>query len=265
MSLTRRQFLTLAGLTCTASCARINPFNRNDDATGFSVALLNDLHMTDARSAAFLNRAVEGINATPGLRCCLVLGDIASAARLQEFRLAKGALDRLTVPYCAIPGNHDVAPGAKTPYSNYVQNFGDTCWVREESDWIFIGLDSCEGTSSDVAIAQDRLDWLARRLKHINEKRPIALFTHHPLNPHTKSYRVKNAGEVLALFQGHNLRLAAAGHYHGNQEETEAGIMFMTTACCSCTRDNFDGTTKKGFRLIHFKRNEFTVEFVEAV
>jgi len=270
MSITRRQFLALAGMACTASCATINPFKRKNgkDAEpapgGFSVALLNDLHMTDARSAAFLNRAVQRISAIPRLRCCFVLGDIASAARLQEFRLAKGALGRLPVPYCAIPGNHDVAPGAKAPYSNFIQTFGDTSWVREEDKWVFIGLDSCEGGSSDVTIPQDRLDWLARRLKHINEKHPIALLTHHPLNPHTKNYRVKNAGDVLALFQNHNLRLAAAGHYHGNQEEVDAGIMYMTTACCSCTRDNFDGTTAKGFRLLHFQDHEFTVEFVET-
>ena len=78
-------------------------------------------------------------------------------------------------------------------------------------------------------------------------------------------YRVKNADEVQGLFAGHNLKLAAAGHWHGNQEESRDGVLFTTTACCSSTRDNFDGTKPEGYRLLHLSPDgTVQTEFAEV-
>ena len=60
------------------------------------------------------------------------------------------------------------------------------------------------------------------------------------------------------------LRIAAAGHWHGNQEETRDGVLFTTTACCTSTRNNFDGTPEKGYRLFHLAGDSVATEFVEV-
>jgi Icc protein len=233
-----------------------------DDKT-FSFAAANDLHVRDAGSVAIVNHAVKRINAEPGVQFTVVLGDLATDGKLSELRMARKALDRLEKPCFAVSGNHDADPTCANPFLNYEKTFGERQWVREINGWTFIGLDSCEGTASDVSVPPNRIAWLQQRLKHIGKERPIGMFAHHPFNPATKQYRVANAEEVLALFGNHSLKLVAAGHYHGNQVEERKGVLFTTTACCSSTRGNFDDTAVKGYRLFRIKGETVTTEFVE--
>jgi len=267
MPFTRRQFLGLVGLAGLSSCARnpvarIKPHIPLMDDRPVAFAAINDTHVLDARSVAIVNRAVASINANPDVRFTVVLGDLATDGLLPELQLAKASLARLEKPCFAVPGNHDVNAGAADIYGNYARTFGDSNWRQEEEGWVFIGLDTCNGTASDVTVPAERVAWIEKRLRRIGEKRPIALFTHHPFNPNTKAYRVANADDVLACFAGHNLRLVASGHYHGNQVEERDGVTFTTTACCSTTRDNFDGTKEKGYRLFRLDGETLTHEFV---
>ncbi|HOT52009.1 MAG TPA: metallophosphoesterase, partial [Candidatus Hydrogenedentes bacterium] len=223
-----------------------------------------DLHISDARSMAPVCKAAGQIAATRDVRFVVVAGDLATDAKLSELNMAKEALRNLQVPCMAVPGNHDVEPRAARPFGNFENVFGPLHWVRDQNGWTFIGLNSCEGASSNVTIPSSELNWLRKRVKAIKSNRPIALILHHPLNPNTKAYRVKNADAVLDIFSGKNLKLAAAGHYHGNQVEEHNGVLFTTTACCSSTRGNFDNTTAKGYRLFTFDGDSVSGEFVEV-
>ena len=283
MKMTRRQFILFTGALGLSSCARVKvPLIGTGEKAPFTVAAMNDLHVKDAHSTAFVNHAIEKINATQNLRFVAVLGDLSTSGQLSELNLAKTSLDRLAKPCLTLPGNHDVQGNGPDVYANFEKVFGPTQWIREEGDWLFIGLNSCEGALSDVTIAPDRISWLRKQINKIKPGRPIALFAHHPFNPNTKKYRVKNTDEVLGLFSGHNLKLVAAGHWHGNQVtvcqqfvsvrqtvattncEEHDGILFTTTACCTSTRENFDETTAKGYRLFHFDRDKVETEFVEV-
>lgn len=274
MRISRRQFISLAGLAGLAGCSRLGLDKVKDKVASMdvmpgspgriTVAVIGDIHVLDARSTGIVNKAVAMINENPDVRLTIVAGDLATDGEWSELRLAKNSLDRLARPSFAIPGNHDVCMRAKDIYANYRKQFGVSNWRREEEGWLFMGIDSCNENKSDVSIRPDQIEWIERQLKQTNPKRPIALFSHHPFNPDTR-YRVHNADEVLELFAGHNLRLVAAGHFHGNQEETRDGILFTTTACCSSTRDNHDGTTSKGFRLFHLDKENVSTEYVEVV
>lgn len=267
MRFTRREFIGLLGVLGASSCARIKQIEVpliNGGPDAFTFATINDPHLLDARSTAIVNRAVKSINDNREVRFTVMLGDLATAGRLGELRLAKESFSRLERPYFVVPGNHDVEPKSADIFRNYEKNFGEPTWTQEDCGWVFLGLDSCEGSSSDVTIQPARMAWLEKQIKHISPGRPIALFAHHPFNPNTKAYRVKNADEVLGMFSGHNLKLVAAGHYHGNQVEVQNGILFTTTACCSSTRPNFDDTPAKGYRLFHIKDETIETEFVEV-
>lgn len=271
MKFSRRQFLGLAGALGLASCAKVKRvipdvnLSRLKPTFGsgdFTFAAINDLHVLDTKSAGIVNQAVNNINADNRVQFTVVLGDIATGGRYQELKLAKVALDRLDKPWYAIPGNHDVDMKTKDIFGNYKAVYGPTRWDEGEEGWLFIGLNSCEESKSDVSIQPDEVAWLEQTLKKVNRERPIALFAHHPFNPNTRAYRVQNADEILGMFAEHNLNLVAAGHYHGNQVEEHNGVLFTTTACCSSTRDNHDETREKGYRLFHVAGNTIETEFV---
>ncbi len=254
----RRQFLAATGTALEWFAAG----RGIAEPAGFSFAAMNDLHLQVDEGGKALAKMVEALNARDDLDFTVVLGDLTTAARPEEFALAKAGLDRLQKPYHTVPGNHDAN---KDGVSAFEQAFGPANWRREHGGWVLLGLNSCQGLASDVTIPPDRLEWLEKEVSSIEAATPVALFLHHPLNPHSKSYRVKNAEEVLALFQGHALRLAAAGHFHGNQEERRDGILFTTTACCAGTRGNHDKTTEKGCRVFHCKGDQIETEFIPVV
>ena len=225
-------------------------------------ATMNDMHIKDEASVAILDRAVAAINADTRIEFTVVLGDIATDGQAEELALAKAALEKLARPWFVVPGNHDVFLRAEDIYANYTATFGPVHWTQKENDWMFVGFNSCEGVMSDVTVSADELTWLQKTAAAIDKRTPLALFCHHPLNPNTKAYRIKNADEILALFAEHNLQIVAAGHWHGNQVEENADALFTTTACCSSTRNNFDKTSEKGYRLFHLLNNNVETEFV---
>jgi len=278
MQFSRRQFLGFMGVAGLAGCAKTkDAFRSTKKAVSnvkvpsiggsgpFAFATIGDLHILDARSTSIVNRATDMINERDDIQFTAILGDLASDGELVELKLAKQSLGRLEQPYFCVPGNHDAHVYSDDMFENYRNEFEDTHWREEENAWLFVGLDTCEGNKSDVTVRKDQIKWLTQIADRTNASRPIAILGHHPFNPNTKAYRVQNADEVLDIFSGHNLKLIAAGHYHGNQEETQNGTLFTTTACCSSTRNNFDETTSKGFRLFHVdSNNAITTEYVEV-
>lgn len=264
MTISRREFLGLAAFLGLSGCARKEGKGLLGGSGPPAFAAINDLHVLDARSTGIVNRAVQQINADPSIVFTVVLGDLCTDGKHREMQLAKGSLDRLDRPYFCVPGNHDVELENTEVLGNYTAAFGDAQWREKDEGWVFMGINTCNGTASEVTMPETRMAWIEKKLKRIGEKRPIALFAHHPFNPNTKAYRVGNADEVLSLFDGHNLKLVAAGHYHGNQVETRDGVLFTTTACCSTTRDNFDGAEAKGYRRFVLRGGELEHEFVEV-
>lgn len=275
MKFSRREFLGTAGLLALASSAqaewkllkklkpnlsKLKPKFIGAPGT-ISFAAINDIHALDAKSVSLLNHAIKEIKADKNLEFVAVLGDISSDGRLEEFRLAKQCLDKLEKPWYAIPGNHDLTPNVADPYANYKRLMGETQWTETAAGWRFIGLDTSVAGEVEGTVSPERIEWLQNILKHTGKDQPIALFTHHPLNPNTKS-RLTNADEVLGLFSGHHLRLVASGHFHGNQTEEKDGTLFITTACCASSRENHDGTKEKGYLRVDIKKDAVEHNFV---
>jgi hypothetical protein len=258
--ITRRTFLGKAAFLALA--AKAWGMESPDDSTLFSMVTINDIHILDESCVPMLETAVDQINSLPEIRCVGVLGDIAYDVKRERFAWAKDTLEGLTMPYKAIPGNHDVI-GSGLAYSEYTRFFGERNWVWPVENWYFIGLDSCSGSAGEVGITLHRMRWIKEQLETIPKDRPIALFAHHNFNP--RSFRrVRNADRVIDLFSEHRLRLVATGHWHGNMIDRQDGILYTTTACCSYARDNHDFTPFKGFRVFHLGEDSVKTEFVRV-
>ena len=223
------------------------------EADGFTFAEASDIHVTDTRSTEIVNRAVDAINADPAVRFSLWLGDLTRASTPDEMVLARLTLDRLTQPRYTVRGNHDQQPGI------YEAQFGPLNQVFEVAGWKFILLDTNPGDKTPLR--DESVAWLREQIAATAADMPIVLCSHHPLMPHTKTYRLAGADDLLALFEGHNLKACLSGHFHGNQDEVVDGVLFTTTKCLSTTRGNHDGTEGHGYRLFHCRDGEITTDF----
>ena len=137
------------------------------------------------------------------------------------------------------------------------QNIGD------HQGWTFLGLDTTDdGRSSGVGVGQPTIDWLKQTLADVPPERPLVGFTHFPFGE-LVPMRLTNADEVLALFDGHNLRHIFSGHFHGMSERKHNDVVLTTCRCLSLSRGNQDSSPQKGFYQCHVKGEELTYEFVE--
>ena len=270
MGLSRRQFIAWSALAALSGCARVKQSRIGQLAPDFEFggdgavrfAALGDLHIVDSRGAGIVGRAVNSINNDSAIDFVAVLGDLTEHGTLSQMNIAAGALARLEKPYFCVPGEHDLNSGIEDPYEFYRRSFKKTQWRHSTEGWTFIGLDTCDGASHQPTVPADRLEWLRNQLSHTEKKKPIALLAHHPFNPGSKADRVANAEEVLALFSEHDLRIVAGGHYHGNQVEERDGVLFVTTAACSSSAVNDDGTAEMGYRVFTLDGTGVQHEFV---
>lgn len=223
--------------------------------TSFAFAQVSDIHLTDTRSVEIVNAVVDRINADPEIAFSLWLGDLTQSGLPDEMALARLALRRLRQPVWVIPGNHDGPEGGV-----FEKEFGPPSRRFSLGGWTFFLLDTRPGDATPVA--PERLAWLRTEIAATPPSEALVLCTHHPLMPHTRAYRLAGADEILGLFSGRPLRACLAGHYHGNQEEVVEGILFTTTACCSTTRGNHDGTTPRGYRRFVCGEGRIRTEFV---
>jgi 3',5'-cyclic AMP phosphodiesterase CpdA len=220
----------------------------------FSFAAINDTHIEDQASGELARRAVKLINRDGRIAFTVALGDLTRASTATEMAWAKQAFAELRGPLYAIPGNHDATPGI------FDKEFGPRNRYVRHGRWHLIMIDT--GPELEPIISFEHRTWIRKQLELIPVEEPVVLCSHHPFNPNTRMYRVKNADAVLDDFSSRNLRAVISGHYHGNQVETRDGVLFVTTACLASTRSNHDGTLEKGFRLFHCKGDQITTEFV---
>jgi 3',5'-cyclic-AMP phosphodiesterase len=223
-------------------------------AASFSFAQAADTHVTDAASVAIVDEAVDRINTDPALAFSLWLGDLTRQADPGEMALAHRALERLEAPWYTVRGNHDLAGGT------FEREFGPLRQTFDHGGWRFILVDSNPGDATPMS--EHDCAFIRHCLARTPADMPLVLCCHHPLMPGTKAYPLAGAEDVIALFACHNLRAVLNGHYHGNQEAVVDGVLYTTTACCSTTRDNFDGATAKGYRVFHCTGDEISTEFV---
>lgn len=154
-------------------------------------------------------------------------GDISldGADERADLEFARAEHDRLTVPWRAIPGNHDVgdAGSAAQPVNGerrarYHELFGSAFWSTKLGRWRLVGID-VQTLMSDEADAPDWWAWLDDELARSG---PHALFVHRPLHPFDPAetdephrYVRDHAREQMArLLDVSDVRLVASGHVH---------------------------------------------------
>ena len=156
------------------------------------IAQISDLHVAvegalvvgKVDSQATLADAVDRLNALqPRPDLVVITGDLVNGPKPGEYEALAPLLEPLTLPWCAIPGNHDDRAGlagfcAGQPWLPAGRTF------LPVHDRPSAGTDHSAGHPSGgrsprTVLCDRRLDWLADRLAEA-PGRPTVLLMHHP-------------------------------------------------------------------------------------
>jgi 3',5'-cyclic AMP phosphodiesterase CpdA len=197
---------------------------------------------------------------------------------------ARAQLDRLAVPWCAVPGNHDVGDGPPKPWfgeaitdarlARYRAHWGADRWSRRLGDWQLIGLNAIL-LGTGLAAEAEQAAWLDAELA-ANRARPIALFFHKPLfatapadddDSTQLAPRAARHG-LLARLAGSSVRLVASGHCHEYRRYDVDGITFAwapTTAFITIQprASGPVGIRRAGCARYRFVGDTVTCDFIE--
>jgi len=203
------------------------------------IAQISDLHITPpgvlaygrVDTAAALTRSIDTLNRlSPQPDLVVISGDIANSALPEEYERAKTLLEKLQMPFAAIPGNHDrrIPMRKILPDPGYGAPESALNAVRRIGGLDILLIDSTVPGAPHGELDAATLAWLDGALA-ASATRPALLFLHHPpFNTgivYTDAMRLRNADALAALLKRYpRALLVAAGHVHRAAQTVFAGI-----------------------------------------
>ena len=144
----------------------------------------------------------------------ILSGDITQRARPVQFQAARAFMNRLGVPFLAIPGNHDIPlfdlpARLGNPYGHYTAAFGsDLEPIHSSRDWLVVCVNTTRWyrhKNGEISLSQ--IERVAQQLRSASPEQLRVVVVHQPV-------AVLRAGEAHNLLRGHRAALtrwAAAG------------------------------------------------------
>lgn len=191
---------------------------------------LSDSHLLSdkPKRAAELEACIQHINAMqPAPDVVVHTGDIAHNGEIEDYRVARRLLDKLSAPYFVLAGNRD-------NHSNLIEVFADDHHLRADATFVQYAVDDFDVRliMIDTVSAGDRKGHLCEtRFQHIKDmlvadrSRPAVLFLHHPpfevtVGPDRWHFKEKPVVEALiAEFDKHeHVHSLCCGHVHRSFE-----------------------------------------------
>jgi alpha-L-fucosidase len=145
-------------------------------AQGPSFAVITDTHIGSGIAAADdLAAVVASINARRDIGFVVHTGDITEKGRDAEFAESKRLLDRLSVPWFIVPGNHD-AHWIGRGLAGYRAAFKDERFFFDRDGRACIGL----STGEFGHFSPEDISFLAGSLEKVQADEPVFVFIHYP-------------------------------------------------------------------------------------
>jgi len=215
-----------------------------------------------------------------------VTGDMCfnGPANPDDLAYARQQMDRLSVPWRAIPGNHDIGdvpPDTKLKHpmnqerrEAYRRQFGAEYWVEDRGDWRFIGLNA-QLMASGLPDEPDQMTMLTKALASAGG-RSLALLIHKPLyhaspdEPRTLLATVfpDPRKALLKICADYKVKLVASGHRHCYRSHRHGQTQLVwapATAFVDTGKQDGDLplVRRAGFIRYRFDGAEFSHELVE--
>jgi len=173
-----------------------------------------------------------------GVSLVIHTGDIVKDCTDQNYEwiLHELAETDLGVPFCAVPGNHDVGADGPDMYLLYERAFGPRRYWFSYGNTMFVGLASYGETHR-----QEGLDWLDETLsRYRGGYEDCIVFTHvPPRDPRAGRHHAQSesGGEaMMSLLKKHSVTALFAGHIHSYLEDEMEGIPIYITGGAGAER-----------------------------
>jgi 3',5'-cyclic AMP phosphodiesterase CpdA len=199
------------------------------------VTIVSDTHLSSLAPEADTNwEAVLRYIADVKPDLVVHVGDLSldGAFRVDDLHYARRQLDRLDVPWRAVPGNHDTGdnpfPGKPredidaTRIEQWRAIVGEAHWSVEVGGWFLIGIDAqLFGSGLDDEAAQWR--FLDTEFAGRDRHDPTMMIVHKPFGltdtelqaPHPHRYVPEPARQKLMdIVRAERIRLVVSGHVH---------------------------------------------------
>lgn len=160
----------------------------------------------------------------------VISGDLANDGEPEAYQALKSMLEKLTVPYRLMMGNHD----DRTHFATYFPQLRSISGFVQSSDVIGDAQIICLDTLNEGHVAgklcKTRLEWLEATL---NKDKDLYLFLHHPSFPigvpALDEVRLLNSDHLYAILAKHpRVKHIFAGHVHRPTSGIYNGICFST-------------------------------------
>ena len=213
-------------------------------AYGAVIAQISDLHIKPpgelvcgrVDTAAALACCIDTLNRLlPRPDLVVISGDLADAPLPEAYKLLCRLLEKLEIPFVAVPGNHDDRVGlrAALPAQSYARAEGALNSVHAVGGVDVVMVDSSVPGAPYGQLGDATLMWLDATLG-ASPARPALIFLHHPPFAtgicHMDKQNLRNADALAALLRRHpRARLVAAGHVHRAVVAAFAGV--TATVC----------------------------------
>ena len=190
-------------------------------ADNFGFALITDIHIHNNNPAVEdLERSVFSINNNPDIQFVFVSGDLTENGDRMSLNQTKNVLDRLRVPYFAVPGNHETK-WSESGVTDFRKVFGNKRFKFRHGNFVFLGFNSGPIIRMmDGHIGIQDIIWLENELKNLLPNDNIIIVTHYPL----QAGDVDNWYELTDLLRHYNIKAILGGHHHKNLQTNYDGI-----------------------------------------
>jgi 3',5'-cyclic AMP phosphodiesterase CpdA len=252
----------------------------------FRVVQLSDTHLSGERAygAANFDAAVRAVNADPP-DLVVATGDLAldQPDNAGDRAFARERFERLTVPWRALPGNHDIGDDGADPWMGepvtdarraaWCDAWGPDWWAEDAGDWLLVGVDSLL-FGSGLGAEGEQSAWLARVTAGAGE-RPLAVFLHKPpwvwddgAPPDQKTMTALGWQRLREALAGARVRVLACGHLHQFRSCTLDGwtaVWAPSTCFVSPGPSPFAGTKQVGAVEYVFEGSSVAWRFIRPL
>ncbi len=196
-----------------------------------------DLHMTTRHEQNYrdLLSLIEEVNQVmaDSLSFVYLPGDNADQGEAAQYEVVREALDRLTLPWFAIVGDHDVHLKSLNNFQRYMMP--EPVYSFEAGEYRFLALNAFASASpKNFDVSEEQLLWLGQMLEAANQKqkRCIVLLHCYP------SDLGHSSDALRRLLHKYRVLLVDMGHTHYNE--------IAHDGCCLYTATRSTGQIEEG-------------------